>query len=65
MPNRDTLVAARLGQPNLRLRFKEPAIVIGLYGTQRIVREIWLRVDGAATLCNELRGRVARGDSTS
>jgi hypothetical protein len=61
-PGRDTLVAALLGQPNLRLRLEEPIEVICMYGTLRRVREIWLRVDGAARLVKELRGSLdARG----
>jgi hypothetical protein len=61
-PGRDTLVAALLGQPNLRLRLEAPSEVIGMYGTVRRVREVWLRVDGAARLVEELRGSLdARG----
>jgi hypothetical protein len=55
-PKRSTLVAALLGQPNLRVRLKEPAEVIGMYGLRRVVREVWLTVDGAKELCLLLGG---------
>jgi len=52
---RDILVAALLGQPNLKVRLKEPVEVIGMYGLRRTVGELWLRVDDAETLCEGLR----------
>lgn len=57
-PNRQALVVALLGQPNLRLRLTRPVEVIGLYGIQKTVGEIWLRVDGAARLRDELRSSL-------
>jgi hypothetical protein len=58
-PPSDTLTASLLGQPNLRLRLREPVEVTGMYGLRRTVREIWLSVDGAADLCAELQRRLA------
>jgi len=63
--DRDTLVVALLGQPNLRLRLTEPVEVIGMYGIRRTVREIWLRVDEAERLCQELSGSGVAGGSTT
>jgi hypothetical protein len=61
-PGRDTLVAALLGQPKLRLRLVGPVEVTGMYGIRKTVREIWLGVDQAATLCLQIRNAVASRD---
>ena len=61
-PNRDTLVAALLGQANMRLKLTDPNEVIGMYGIRRTVQEIWLTIDGAAALCNDLRSADAVRD---
>jgi hypothetical protein len=58
-PKGDTLVAALLGQANIRLKLNGPVEVIGMYGIRRTVQEIWLTVDGAAALCNDLRSSDA------
>jgi hypothetical protein len=44
------LTAVLLGEPNLRLRLKEPVEVLGLYGWRKRVVELRLRVDDAASL---------------
>lgn len=51
----DALVAAVLHQPNFRIVLNSPIDVTGLYGIRRAAREIWLTVDGAASLCHDLR----------
>ena len=58
-PKSDTLVAALLGQANIRLKLNGPIEVIGMYGIRRTVQEIWLTVDGAAALCNDLQSSDA------
>ena len=62
-PGRDTLVVALLGQPNMRLTLKEPAVVTGAYGMRRSPREIWMRVDQAEAFIRALRGSTAAVES--
>lgn len=57
-PGRDTLVVALLGQPNVKLTLKEPAVVMGVYGMRSNAREIWMRVDRVEGFVQLLRRSI-------
>jgi hypothetical protein len=57
-PGRDTLVVALLGQPNVKLMLKEPAVVMGVYGMRSNAREIWMRVDQVEGFVQLLRRSI-------
>jgi hypothetical protein len=59
------LVAAILDQPKLCLKLKNAVKVIGMYGIQKNVSEIWLGVDDASTLFRELNTHIDANENLS
>ncbi len=57
-PPREALVAGIESLANLRLRFKEPVEITGMYGIRRTTPEVWLTMDEPDRFCRELRDLV-------